>query len=81
MDIQKISDILDEELSEAIGQGYGGLAKEVVRDLMKKQIEDAIDIQDIEKQLRKQLKGADLDKAISLAEYIKMSLKNAIAKV
>lgn len=82
MDIEKLSEILEEELEEAIGRGYGsGLAKEVVRDLIKKQLDDAIDISDIEDELKKQLSGVDLQKALTMAEHIKMSLKNAITKV
>lgn len=82
MDIERFSEILEEELEEAIGRGYGGgLAKEVVRDLIKKQLDDAIDISDIEDELKKQLSGVDLQKALTMAEHIKMSLKNAITKV
>lgn len=81
MDIERLSEILEEELEEAIGRGYGGLAKEVVRDLIKKQLDDAIDISDIEEELKKQLSGPDLHKALTMAEHIKMSLKNAISKI
>lgn len=83
MDINTIDRILDEELNEVFGQkGYeGGLAKEVARDIIKKQIEDALDIKKIEKEIKEKLSGLDAEKAISMAEHIKLSLKNAISKL
>lgn len=84
MDINRFNEILEEELEEAINpmKGYaGGLAKEMVRDIIKKKIDDAIDIDDIEDEIKKKLSGMDAEKAVSMAEHIKMSLKNALGKL
>ncbi len=84
MNINRFNQILDEELGEALNpiKGYeGGLTKEVVISIVKKKIEDAIDINDIEDEIKKELSGTEAEKAINMAEHIKMLLKNTLSKL